>query len=63
MHMMQESQIIQYAMEPRESDGDNAEAEAARKAKQFRKGGDHEQAKVWGKIRDAIFKLQGPHSS
>ena len=60
---MEESKIIQYAMELREAHGEQAQAEAARKAEAFRTGGDLEQAKVWEGILDALYEMQGPHSS
>ena len=50
-------------MELREAHGDQAEAEAVRKAEQYRKDGDQKQAKIWEKIRDALYEMAGPHES
>lgn len=60
---MDESKVIQYAMELREAHGDQAEAEAVRKAEQYRNDGDQKQARIWEKIRDALYEMAGPHES
>ena len=60
---MEMTKIAEYARALYDAHGDKAEAEAARKAKQFEEAGDTEQAETWRSVRAAIAQLRGAHES
>lgn len=60
---MQASEVHSYARKLYAAHGDNAELEAAQKAREFEQAGDHDQAEVWNRVRAVIAELRGPNMS
>ena len=60
---MNMNEIHDYARRFLGTHGDQAEAEAARRAAGFEKQGDKSQAEDWRRIQAAISSMRGPHSS
>ena len=61
--MMQEIDIHDYARQLLEAHGDRAIAEAAQRACDLEKEGNHEQAETWRHIEAALKMMRGPHES
>lgn len=55
---MRENEVIDYARRLLEAHGDKAEAEAARKVREFEQQNDQAQLDTWKKIRTAITELR-----
>jgi hypothetical protein len=60
---MQETEIYDYARQLLEAHGDQAVAEAARKAAEFEQQGENEQAETWRHIEAAMKLMRGPRAS
>ena len=60
---MEMAKIAEYARSLYDAHGDKAEAEAARKAKEFEDAGNDAEAATWRSIRKAISEIRGPHVS
>lgn len=56
---MEVSRVAEFARALYDSHGDKAEAEAAKKAKQYEEAGDKEEAADWNAIRAAIRAIRG----
>lgn len=60
---MEMAKIAEYARALYEAHGDEAEAEAARKARQHEDAGEDDDAETWRAVRRAIAEMRGPHES
>ena len=60
---MNMNEIHDYARRFLGTHGDKAEAEAARRAADFEKQGDRQEAQDWRRIQAAISSMRGPHTS
>ncbi len=60
---MKITEIHEYARKLLDAHGDNAEVEAAQKARILKKEGQRKQAEDWTKIREAIHEMRGPRAS
>lgn len=56
-------QITTYARSLYEAHGDEAEAEAAQKAREHEQAGETEQAEQWRSVRAAIRAMRGANES
>ncbi|ASJ75268.1 hypothetical protein IMCC3135_26065 [Granulosicoccus antarcticus IMCC3135] len=57
------TKIAEYARVLYERHGNEAEVEAAQKARQFEEAGNSEEAERWRAVRTAINEMRGPHES
>jgi hypothetical protein len=55
--------IRDYARQLLEAHGDEAVAEAARKARELEQRGDAEEAGTWRQIEATLKAMRGPHAS
>ncbi len=60
---MEISKTTEFAHALYSAHGDKAEAEAARKAREFEDSGNAVEADKWRAIRRAISQIRGPHES
>ena len=60
---MEIAKVTEFARALYNAQGDKAEADAARKAREHEEAGDSNEAEKWRAIRRAISQMRGPHES
>lgn len=60
---MDRTKLTEYAQELLRAHGDQAEAEAAKKAARCSEDGNTDQAAMWNSVRSVIAEMRGPRAT